>query len=361
VGSCGDVERFTDRARRALMMAQDEARLLNHSFIGSEHLLLGLIAEGEGVAAKALEQLDISLEAAEEKVEEMIGISGTAPTGSTPFTPRAKKVLELSYREALQLGHNYIGTEHMLLGLVREGEDVACQVLVSLGADLARVRQQVIQLLSGYRGGKESLPTGVSLLRAPRSSLQAKLVICSFCGRQPPESGQLISGSEAFICEHCIRQWSPVISDPASGQVQSRVVSHLRQEVMPTGPPPENPEAAQAEIAAGFQAHGTLSEDGQSIPSVERGGGLGPTVQAARERHRDVVPDNAEVTITIDNVVFTAAERAAVWFTILLDGRPVFQHHRGDAVVVDGEWKMARSTFCELMALAGVQCPPETD
>jgi hypothetical protein len=130
---------------------------------------------------------------------------------------------------------------------------------------------------------------------------------------------------------------------------------------MPTGPPPENPEAAQAEIAAGFQAHGTLSEDGQSIPSVERGGGLGPTVQAARERHRDVVPDNAEVTITIDNVVFTAAERAAVWFTILLDARPVLQHHRGDAVVVDGEWKMARSTFCELMALAGVQCPPETD
>ena len=152
-------ERFTDRARRVLVLAQEEARLLNHSFIGTEHILLGLIHEGEGVAAKALEQLGISLEAVREKVEETIGLSGTAPTGSPPFTPRAKKVLELSLREALQLGHNYIGTEHMLLGLVREGEGVAAQVLVSLGADLARVRQQVIQLLSGYQG-KEAAGVG---------------------------------------------------------------------------------------------------------------------------------------------------------------------------------------------------------
>jgi ATP-dependent Clp protease ATP-binding subunit ClpC len=151
-------ERFTDRARRVLVLAQEEARLLNHNFIGTEHILLGLIHEGEGVAAKALESLGISLEAVREKVEETIGPAGSSTTGSPPFTPRAKKVLELSLREALQLGHNYIGTEHMLLGLVREGEGVAVQVLVSLGADLSRVRQQVIQLLSGYQspGGKES-------------------------------------------------------------------------------------------------------------------------------------------------------------------------------------------------------------
>jgi ATP-dependent Clp protease ATP-binding subunit ClpA len=148
-------ERFTDRARRVLVLAQEEARLLNHSFIGTEHILLGLIHEGEGLAAKALESLGISLEAVREKVEETIGPAGSAPTGSPPFTPRAKKVLELSLREALQLGHNYIGTEHMLLGLVREGEGVAAQVLVSLGADLSRVRQQVIQLLSGYQGRPE--------------------------------------------------------------------------------------------------------------------------------------------------------------------------------------------------------------
>ncbi|MGI8938910.1 MAG: ATP-dependent Clp protease ATP-binding subunit [Iamia sp.] len=145
-------ERFTDRARRVLVLAQEEARLLNHNFIGTEHILLGLIHEGEGVAAKALESLGISLEAVREKVEETIGSSGSSTTGSPPFTPRAKKVLELSLREALQLGHNYIGTEHMLLGVVREGEGVAATVLQSLGADLSRVRQQVIQLLSGYSG-----------------------------------------------------------------------------------------------------------------------------------------------------------------------------------------------------------------
>ena len=130
-------ERFTDRARRVLVLAQEEARLLNHNFIGTEHILLGLIHEGEGVAAKALESLGITLEAVREKVEETIGPAGSSTTGSPPFTPRAKKVLELSLREALQLGHNYIGTEHMLLGLVREGEGVAVQVLVSLGADLS--------------------------------------------------------------------------------------------------------------------------------------------------------------------------------------------------------------------------------
>ncbi|HEX2040579.1 MAG TPA: ATP-dependent Clp protease ATP-binding subunit [Acidimicrobiales bacterium] len=153
-------ERFTDRARRVLVLAQEEARLLNHNFIGTEHILLGLIHEGEGVAAKALESLGISLEAVREKVEETIGPAGSSTTGSPPFTPRAKKVLELSLREALQLGHNYIGTEHMLLGLVREGEGVAAQVLVNLGADLSRVRQQVIQLLSGYAGGKEGATAG---------------------------------------------------------------------------------------------------------------------------------------------------------------------------------------------------------
>src|SRR6187401_3543778 len=145
-------ERFTDRARRVVVLAQEEAKMLNHNYIGTEHILLGLIHEGEGVAAKALESLGISLEAVRSQVEEMIGQGGSSPSGHIPFTPRAKKVLELSLREALQLGHNYIGTEHILLGLIREGEGVAAQVLVKLGADLSRVRQQVIQLLSGYQG-----------------------------------------------------------------------------------------------------------------------------------------------------------------------------------------------------------------
>ena len=163
-------ERFTDRARRVVVLAQEEARMLNHNYIGTEHILLGLIHEGEGVAAKALESLGISLEAVRQQVEEIIGQGQQAPSGHIPFTPRAKKVLELSLREALQLGHNYIGTEHILLGLIREGEGVAAQVLVKLGADLNRVRQQVIQLLSGYQG-KEPATAGGPQEGTPSSSL----------------------------------------------------------------------------------------------------------------------------------------------------------------------------------------------
>jgi len=140
-------ERFTSRARQVVVLAQDEARRLNHNYIGTEHILLGLIHEGEGVAAKALESLGISLEVVRAQVEEIIGQGQSAPTGHIPFTPRAKKVLQLALREALSLHHNYIGTEHVLLGLVREGEGVAAQILVKLGADLPRVRQQVVQLL----------------------------------------------------------------------------------------------------------------------------------------------------------------------------------------------------------------------
>jgi ATP-dependent Clp protease ATP-binding subunit ClpC len=152
------------------VLAQEEARMLNHNYIGTEHILLGLIHEGEGVAAKALESLGISLEGVRAQVEEIIGQGQQAPSGHIPFTPRAKKVLELSLREALQLGHNYIGTEHILLGLIREGEGVAAQVLVKLGADLNRVRQQVIQLLSGYQG-KEAVQTGGPAEGTPSTSL----------------------------------------------------------------------------------------------------------------------------------------------------------------------------------------------
>jgi len=166
-------ERFTDRARRVVVLAQEEARMLNHNYIGTEHILLGLVREGEGVAAKALESMDISLNAVREQVQEIIGEGSHAPSGHIPFTPRAKKVLELSLREALQLGHNYIGTEHILLGLIREGEGVAAQVLGKLGADLSSVRQQVIQLLSGYEnkepvnsggGPQEGSPAGSTVL-----------------------------------------------------------------------------------------------------------------------------------------------------------------------------------------------------
>jgi ATP-dependent Clp protease ATP-binding subunit ClpC len=164
-------ERFTERARRVVVLAQEEARMLNHNYVGTEHILLGLIHEGQGVAAEALESLGISLESVRQQVEEIIGRGEQAPSGHIPFTPRAKTVLELSLREAPQLGHNYVGTESILLGLIREGEGVAPQVLVRLGADLNRVRRQVIQLLHGYQGAEPA--SGEDAPGGPRRGLAA--------------------------------------------------------------------------------------------------------------------------------------------------------------------------------------------
>ena len=170
-------ERFTDRARSVVVLAQEEARRLDHNYIGSEHILLGLLREGEGIAAKALESLGIRLDAVRQKVKEIIGRGQQTPSGHIPFTPRAKKVLELALRESLQLGHNYIGTEHILLGLIREGDGVATLVLVTLGADLNRVRQQVIQLTHGH-SAEEPVPARstereLRLLPAVKTHLEA--------------------------------------------------------------------------------------------------------------------------------------------------------------------------------------------
>jgi ATP-dependent Clp protease ATP-binding subunit ClpC len=183
-------ERFSDRARRVTDLAQEEARMLNHNYIGTEHLLLGLIHEGEGVAAQALESLGISLQAVRQQVEEIIGLGQQAPSGRIPFTPRAKKVLELARREAFQLGHHYIGTEHILLGLIREGEGVAAQVLADLGADLNRVRQQVIQLLQGSQG-KDEPASGRAVRRRGKAGARQQPVLPEILRRVESIDSQL--------------------------------------------------------------------------------------------------------------------------------------------------------------------------
>ena len=215
-GTLDDVfERFTDRARRVLTFAQEESRLLNHSFIGTEHILLGLIREGDGVGALALRSLGISFQAVRDKVQETIGTAGTVPNGSPPFTPRAKKVLELALREALQLNHSYVGTEHILLGLVREGEGVAATVLVSLGADLPRVRQAVNSLMSGDQevaGGHRSADAH----HAPGHASPSREPRCPGCGGDvteaarfrtivvPPDEGRADPLSMHVVyCMHC--------------------------------------------------------------------------------------------------------------------------------------------------------------
>ena len=213
-------ERFTDTARRVLVLAQEEARLLNHNFIGTEHILLGLLHEGEGVAAQALGALGVNLYDARERVEETIGPAGSSLVGSPPFTPRAKKVLELSLREALQLGHNYIGTEHLLLGLVREGEGVGAQVLVRMGADLSRVRQQVVELLEAGAGTAPG-PAGGPKQRGP---------LCGWCRSElsesarfrtiyvPPDesgTGEDLRRTSVFYCSRCGTVLSPVTAPGA--------------------------------------------------------------------------------------------------------------------------------------------------
>ncbi len=235
-------ERFTDRARRVVVLAQEEARMLNHNYIGTEHILLGLIHEGEGLAAKALENLDISLAAVREQVQEIIGQGQQAPTGHIPFTPRAKKVLEYSLREGLQLGHTYIGTEHILLGLIREGEGVAAQVLVKLGADLNKVRQQVIQLLAGYQGGQgEKAGAGVGQGQGQAEGTPAGSLVLDQFGRnltQAAREGKLdpVIGREKEI-ERVMQVLSrrtknnPVlIGEPGVGK--TAVVEGLAQDIV---------------------------------------------------------------------------------------------------------------------------------
>jgi ATP-dependent Clp protease ATP-binding subunit ClpC len=168
-------ERFTDRARRVVVLAQEEARMLDHNYIGTEHILLGLMDEGQGVAARALEALGVSLEATRQQVEEIIGRGQGPVSGKIPFTPGSKKVLELSLSEAMRLGHNYIGTEHILLGVIREGDGVAAQILVQVGVRLDPARAQVIRLLHGSSGGPE--PTGADELVGQLASIAARLAV----------------------------------------------------------------------------------------------------------------------------------------------------------------------------------------
>jgi Clp amino terminal domain, pathogenicity island component len=233
-------ERFTDRARRVVVLAQEEAGLLNHNYIGTEHILLGLIHEREGVAARALTELGISLETIRVEVVEIIGRGQTAPTGHIPFTPRSKKVLELSLREALQLGHNYIGTEHILLGLIREGEGVGAQVLVKLGGSLDRVRQEVIRVLSAAGPSPEQVPVGQVRLSQEAVSAMVAGGPGAYQEQAPPElvrvvplAREVFRGSGLRVVLLSLEIWSGWLD--------------LRYALLPVDP--QGPQGAQLEVA----------------------------------------------------------------------------------------------------------------
>jgi hypothetical protein len=386
-------ERFTDRARSVLVLAQEEARLLNHSFIGTEHLLLGVLHEGDGVGARALQSLGITLEAVQVRVQETIGMTGSAPSGSPPFTPRAKKVLELSLREALQLGHSYIGTEHILLGLVREGQGVAATVLVSLGADLGRVRQKAMQLMSGY--SEEEHPEGrqpvhSSVASNPSFSPEPH---CPQCGVALAEVARFRTidvlhdqmddqigpiSIDVVYCTGCGMTLHMFTSDHAALQVAGQVESSSRgastqslrlrskpPRIEQAGPPPEDEVAARAAISRAFADMGEIDEEGGTVPSVEDSEGLAvcreQATALARIRFGGQVP-NVIVAFVVDTVRFVNDHEAIVTYTAHITGslNITLANRPGRSVLVGGEWKVTRQTFCEWVHVSGVQCPPRT-
>jgi hypothetical protein len=390
----GVFKRFTDRARSVLVLAQEEARLLNHSFIGTEHILLGLVHQGDGVGAVALESLGITLDAVRQKVEETVGMAGTAPSGSPPFTPRAKKVLELSLREALQLGHSYIGTEHILLGLVREGEGVAANVLVSLGADLGLVRQKVIQLMSGHSeethsSDAESIEStaGGSPSFGPEPRCPQCRVALAEGARfrtidVPPDDAENDSEAISIDVVYCIRCGMTLHMLRPDDGTALRVPRHdekadlgssgraqrlpLRQgppRIEQTGPPPEDEVAARAEISQAFADMGEVDEDSGTIPSVEGSEGLAAcreqATELARVRFGGQVPE-VTVAFVVDTVRFLNDHEAVVTYTAQITGtlNITLGNRPGRSIVVDGEWKVTRETFCEWAQVGGVQCPP---
>jgi hypothetical protein len=338
-------ERFTDRARRVVVLAQEEARLLNHNYIGTEHILLGIIHEGDGIAATALESLGISLPAARAEVEEVIGHGGEAPSGHIPFTPRAKKVLELSLREALQLGHNYIGTEHILLGLVREGEGVAAQVLVKLGAELSLVRQQVIALVSG-----KPLP---SVRPAPVRAEPQGATVCAFCGRDVWDVEHYVAGNAAVICEQCLILGRTVVE--AARKTGHPVGQPLFLPPRVFGDAPSD--QSTADIVESLGTVFASNRDRRRVAShLEDGERLAPLIDEAAARF----PQVSETRVRVDRIRYVNPTSAQVRFTIMAGALGAFSFE-GQMFERDRRWIVSRDTFCQVIAGSGVQCPPPTE
>jgi hypothetical protein len=345
-------ERFTDRARRVVVLAQEEARLLDHNYIGTEHVLLGLLHEGEGIAAQALSTAGVDSATARVQVEEIVGRGAQTPSGHIPFTPGAKKLLEHSLREALQLGHNYIGTEHILLGLLREGEGAGVQVLTNLGVDLADVRQQVIVLLSVGAAGAPTVARGVlspggggTTWEGPgwRATYRppAPATACAFCGRDLYEVERTVTnGHGVLLCKDCA--WLAVQTmERAAGEPAS--VRPLRLPPRVFGDPTD--QDAVDEIVALFDHWGDLTK-------VEGGAGLGAVHDALSQRWRG----RADATFQVDRIRFLSPSEAAVRFSISPLPQQTFD---GRAVHTADGWKIARETYCMVAALGGVPCPPE--
>ena len=277
-------ERFTDRARRVVVLAQEEARLLDHNYIGTEHILLGLLREGEGVAAEALESLGVDLKLAREQVEKIIGRGKKQPSGHIPFTPRAKKVLELSLREALHLGDNYIGTEHILLGLLREGDGVAAQVLKRLGADLNRVRQQVIRLHRAAGGEGGSAPGRLAVARSAETfediALPPRRAPRDLWLTEFQDSLNLIVGRLDAIERHLGLKRTRAQSSEARGGTQAEASGSAEADQPPS---PEEPASQQVQATGDGSPEESTGPQAQATGDTGTGESGGPEAPAAGE------------------------------------------------------------------------------
>ncbi len=348
-------ERFTDRARRVVVLAQEEARLQTHNYIGTEHLLLGIIHEREGVAALALESLGVSLDTARAEVLQIVGPHAEAPVGHIPFTRRAKKVLELSLREALQLGHNYIGTEHILLGIVREGDGVGAQVLTKLGVDLPTVRQRVVMLLAGQPGavptsGSVSLevPAAFGVVRSPAPRFGPPGRHCSFCGRDLWEADHYVTSETATICDRCITVANDALATATPG---SAPILQLPTRVF--GAVPDDAPDAVEQIADALDAVFAHARSPESAGFLEDGDQLAPVLLESRTGF----PNMTVTSVALDRLRFWPAEPVAVAFRLVLDTGATYPFE-GTMVRAGGRWLVSRATLATVLGSVGITLPP---
>jgi hypothetical protein len=332
-------ERFTDRARRVVVLAQEEARLLDHDYIGTEHIFLGLVHEGEGIGAQVLTSFGITLDEARNTVHSIVGTGTRAPSGHIPFTARAKKVLEYGLREALQLGHNFIGTEHVLLGLLRVGDGPGVEALVILGADPVAVRQRMIELLSELAVEKATGP-------APRPLAVAAEAACAFCGRDLYAVDRAVTNHQGvFICNECAAAAVQTMAEADEPGAPLRALS-LPPRVF--GDVPDD-EAVQ-EISALFSTWSTNAFDASFLDCVVGGERLASVQSELRARHASQLTPNL---FDVDRVRFVSASEAAVRFRMTLLPHQTFD---GRARRTPTGWKISRDTYCAVARLGGVAC-----
>jgi hypothetical protein len=344
--TAGVFERFTDQARRCVVLAQEEARLLNHGYIGSEHALLGVLAEAQGIGAQALRSLDVSVDAVRAKVVTLVGRGDRPALGHIPFTAQAKRALEGALREALHAGDHEIGTEHLLLGLIRDGESTAARVLTELRVDLDGVRERVSDLRAGRAAADPHLVMQSAVGPVPGTSFGRPGGNCSFCGRDVWETEHYVAGDGAVICDVCTALAHDAIRTAEPGTRPVRLPARV------FGEPPDDDAVSDIAAVVELVLMSGAAGDDKRAAGLEDGERLAPLSVDARRRHGNVAIENR-----LDRIGFVNADEAEVRIAIGIVGGPgtIFE---GRVRRIDGAWKVSRELFCATMRAAGMECPP---